>query len=148
MQISVLERVERRRRRRRRGPLLLLLLACVLGFGGFQAARELRTSRVARAQPARHETPRPHRKSHSVPTPPRLAGPPLPLISGRRPVSERAFHPSLTSASAILVDARTGRVLWAHRPHRRRLIASTTKIMTAVLALERLRLGTRITIAR
>ena len=72
----------------------------------------------------------------------------LSLISGRRPASARAFHPPLTAASAILVDARTGRVLWAHRPHKRRLIASTTKIMTAVLALERLRLGTRITIAR
>jgi D-alanyl-D-alanine carboxypeptidase (penicillin-binding protein 5/6) len=44
----------------------------------------------------------------------------------------------LTARSAILVDAGTGTVLWQKWPHRRRPIASTTKIMTAVLAMERL----------
>jgi D-alanyl-D-alanine carboxypeptidase len=39
---------------------------------------------------------------------------------------------------AILVDARTGTVLWAKAAHRRLPIASTTKIMTALVALERL----------
>lgn len=41
--------------------------------------------------------------------------------------------------AAILVDARSGAVLWAKRPHLKLPIASTTKIMTAVVALERLR---------
>jgi D-alanyl-D-alanine carboxypeptidase (penicillin-binding protein 5/6) len=41
--------------------------------------------------------------------------------------------------AAILLDARTGTVLWAKRAHMRRPVASTTKIMTAVVALERLR---------
>jgi D-alanyl-D-alanine carboxypeptidase len=45
----------------------------------------------------------------------------------------------LSSRAAILIDARTGRVLWARHPHERRAIASTTKIMTALLALRRLR---------
>lgn len=45
----------------------------------------------------------------------------------------------LTAQAAILVDASTGRVLWEKRPHAHELIASTTKIMTAVVALERLR---------
>ncbi len=89
-----------------------------------------------------------HRHGTAVSAPPRFAGPPLPLLGTRSPVSERTFKPHLTAASSILVDARTGRVLWAHSPHKRRLIASTTKIMTAVVALEQLRLGTRITIAR
>ena len=41
-------------------------------------------------------------------------------------------------AAAVLVDARTGRVLWAKHAHERRQVASTTKIMTALLALRKL----------
>jgi D-alanyl-D-alanine carboxypeptidase len=39
----------------------------------------------------------------------------------------------------VVVDAKTGRVLWAKRAHDRRQVASTTKIMTALLALRKLR---------
>ena len=53
----------------------------------------------------------------------------------------RAGAPSVTARSAILVDAKTGVVLWQKRPHVRRPIASTTKIMTGTLVLERLPLG-------
>jgi D-alanyl-D-alanine carboxypeptidase (penicillin-binding protein 5/6) len=49
------------------------------------------------------------------------------------------FKPSLLTPSAILVDEATGRVLWELRPHERRHIASTTKIMTALLALQKLK---------
>ena len=41
----------------------------------------------------------------------------------------------ITAPAAILVDASTGAILWTKRPHQRRPIASTTKIMTGVLAL-------------
>jgi D-alanyl-D-alanine carboxypeptidase (penicillin-binding protein 5/6) len=41
--------------------------------------------------------------------------------------------------SAVLVDARTGTVLWERNPRERRPIASTTKIMTATILLERTR---------
>jgi D-alanyl-D-alanine carboxypeptidase (penicillin-binding protein 5/6) len=44
----------------------------------------------------------------------------------------------LTARSAILVDGATGKVLWTRWPHRRRPIASTTKIMTALVAMSRL----------
>jgi D-alanyl-D-alanine carboxypeptidase len=44
----------------------------------------------------------------------------------------------VTARSAILVDAGTGAVLWEKRAHARRPIASTTKIMTATIVLERL----------
>jgi D-alanyl-D-alanine carboxypeptidase (penicillin-binding protein 5/6) len=44
----------------------------------------------------------------------------------------------ITAPAAILVDASTGAILWTKRPHQRRPIASTTKIMTGVLALEHL----------
>jgi D-alanyl-D-alanine carboxypeptidase len=45
----------------------------------------------------------------------------------------------LAAAAAIVVDGRNGRVLWARKADERRAIASTTKIMTALLALRRLR---------
>jgi len=44
--------------------------------------------------------------------------------------------PAVTAASAILVDADTGTILFQRDPHARRPMASTTKIMTAILALE------------
>jgi serine-type D-Ala-D-Ala carboxypeptidase (penicillin-binding protein 5/6) len=49
------------------------------------------------------------------------------------------FSPALLGKSAILVDGSTGRVLWTFHARERRQIASTTKIMTALLALRRLR---------
>jgi D-alanyl-D-alanine carboxypeptidase (penicillin-binding protein 5/6) len=48
------------------------------------------------------------------------------------------FRPSLLGKAAVLVDASTGRVLWQLNPHQRREVASTTKIMTALLALRKL----------
>lgn len=48
------------------------------------------------------------------------------------------FSPRLSAAAAIVVDAETGRVLWGLRDHERRQVASTTKIMTALLALKKL----------
>jgi D-alanyl-D-alanine carboxypeptidase len=44
----------------------------------------------------------------------------------------------LTAKGAILIDAADGSVLWARYPHRRLQIASTTKIMTAIVAMDRL----------
>ena len=48
------------------------------------------------------------------------------------------FTPQLVGAAEILVDANTGRVLWQRNAHQRRHVASTTKIMTALLALRKL----------
>lgn len=42
----------------------------------------------------------------------------------------------ITARAAIVMDAATGRVLWARRPDIRLPPASTTKVMTAILALE------------
>lgn len=48
--------------------------------------------------------------------------------------------PTLTgAASAIVIDARTGETMWAQDPDERHPIASTTKLMTALLTLERTR---------
>lgn len=55
--------------------------------------------------------------------------------------------PSITSPSAIVIDAATGRVLYERRAHVRRSMASTTKIMTAVLALENLPMDRQVTVS-
>jgi serine-type D-Ala-D-Ala carboxypeptidase (penicillin-binding protein 5/6) len=48
------------------------------------------------------------------------------------------FSPALLGSAAVLVDGKTGRVLWGKNAHERRQVASTTKIMTALLALRKL----------
>lgn len=45
-------------------------------------------------------------------------------------------EPYVSADAAILMDARTGQILYARNPHKKRPPASTTKIMTALLALE------------
>ncbi|MGI5939377.1 MAG: D-alanyl-D-alanine carboxypeptidase family protein [Thermoleophilia bacterium] len=59
----------------------------------------------------------------------------------------RPQPPSITSPSAIVIDAATGRVLYEQRAHVRRPMASTTKIMTAVLALENLPMDRQVTVS-
>lgn len=44
--------------------------------------------------------------------------------------------PIITAASAVLMDSETGQVLYSKNAHTKRPIASTTKIMTAVLMIE------------
>ena len=51
---------------------------------------------------------------------------------------DRIALPEVSAQSAILMDADSGRVLWENNGEEPRLIASTTKIMTALLALEHL----------
>jgi D-alanyl-D-alanine carboxypeptidase (penicillin-binding protein 5/6) len=138
--LDVLTPVARRRRRRRyrSRPLVLLGVVVLVAFGvgawigshQFWGASKQAAGRGAPVVPASDEP--------SRPTMPRLASPPAgpqklvhgpPLLAGRHP-----GH--LDARAAILIDARTGRVLWAFRPHLRRPIASTTKIMTALLALK------------
>lgn len=111
--------------------LLLGALAAIAGFlvaarrpdpvaGPASAARRAPASAAARsARPARATTARVE-----------------PLVTG--PALVRTPLAGLKAATAIVVDDRSGRVLWAKRPHRRRQIASTTKIMTALVALPRL----------
>jgi serine-type D-Ala-D-Ala carboxypeptidase (penicillin-binding protein 5/6) len=67
--------------------------------------------------------------------------PGTPLLVRRRPRFENSGPRPISAPAAILVDSKTGAVLWAKRPHLRRPIASTTKIMTGVLALEHLPLN-------
>ena len=52
--------------------------------------------------------------------------------------------PSITAPSAILVEPSSGTIVYARAPYKRRAIASTTKMMTALLLLERRPLSHRI----
>jgi D-alanyl-D-alanine carboxypeptidase (penicillin-binding protein 5/6) len=54
--------------------------------------------------------------------------------------------PNLSGDSAIVVDLGSREVLYAKQPHKRQLMASTAKIMTAIVALERSTLDKVITV--
>jgi D-alanyl-D-alanine carboxypeptidase (penicillin-binding protein 5/6) len=131
----VLQPVRRRRRRgqrrRLRLPLVLLVVLIALGVGVVVRGRHKSHAAAAatRAPALAFETAT------------------LPASAGARARRPRlVFGPAvmrsrfaLAAPTGIVIDARSGRVLWAKRPHERRQIASTTKIMTALLALRRLR---------
>lgn len=57
--------------------------------------------------------------------------PEIPLLGGAS-----AAPPAITAQAAVVVDGTTGRVLYDLDAHQRRAPASTTKIMTALLAIE------------
>lgn len=63
--------------------------------------------------------------------------------AARRPAVKREAGP----VSAILIDVRTGQVLYARDVHKRMAPASTTKMLTAILAIERFPLDTPVTIS-
>ncbi|MBE3573376.1 MAG: D-alanyl-D-alanine carboxypeptidase [Moorella humiferrea] len=54
--------------------------------------------------------------------------------------------PQITAAAAVLMDMATGKVLWEKNPDERKAPASTTKILTALIALEKGRLDDVITV--
>jgi serine-type D-Ala-D-Ala carboxypeptidase (penicillin-binding protein 5/6) len=134
----------RRRRRRYRARRIALFVLVVLAaatagawFGRRAAAKpQHRGSSVS----LRVTTEPVVTVPHSAPEkPPRLLYG-TPLLQGAQ-VRVRA-------PAAILVDADTGRVLWAERPHQQRKIASLTKIMTATLALREVPWQSTVTVAR
>jgi D-alanyl-D-alanine carboxypeptidase (penicillin-binding protein 5/6) len=61
----------------------------------------------------------------------------LPAVAGADAAA--AARPRVAAPSAIVVDARDGRVMLGRRVDDRRPVASATKLMTALLALERMR---------
>jgi D-alanyl-D-alanine carboxypeptidase len=133
----------RRRRRYRAGRVaLFVLVVLAAAAAGVWFGRRAAPSEPDHPAVVRHRSKPPATRtvSRSVPqTPPRLLYG-TPLLAGDR-VRVRA-------PAAILVDARTGRVLWAERPHERRKIASLTKIMTATLALQEVPWESTVTVAR
>ncbi len=66
---------------------------------------------------------------------------PVPDVASAPEAAVARGTPGLDAASAVLVEPVTGDVVYRRRPHERRPIASTTKLMTALLVLEREPLG-------
>lgn len=56
--------------------------------------------------------------------------------------------PAVDARAVVVMDAASGRILYARAPDERRLIASTTKIMTALIAIERGNLDDLVTVSR
>ena len=112
--------------------LLVVLLAAGAGIWvGRRASEHPAAAAVRPARVPHHQSP-PSRPNVSRATPPKPK-PPGRLLHGTPLLA--GDHVRVRAPAAILVDARTGRVLWAQRAHERRKIASLTKIMTATLAL-------------
>ncbi|HIZ56001.1 MAG TPA: D-alanyl-D-alanine carboxypeptidase [Firmicutes bacterium] len=60
--------------------------------------------------------------------------------------ADAAEKPSVSASSAVLIEAKTGKVLYGLNEHERRSMASTTKIMSALLTLEAGELDTMFTV--
>jgi D-alanyl-D-alanine carboxypeptidase (penicillin-binding protein 5/6) len=65
----------------------------------------------------------------------------LTLAAGAAPAQAADAPPDVTAPSAIVMEASTGEVLYARAAERERSIASATKLMTALLTVERTKLG-------
>jgi D-alanyl-D-alanine carboxypeptidase (penicillin-binding protein 5/6) len=70
--------------------------------------------------------------------PQKKPGPPPPVLID--PAQLVGVPPPLSAQAAILLDLRSGQVLWEHNAQRRMYPASLTKMMTALLAIESRRL--------
>jgi serine-type D-Ala-D-Ala carboxypeptidase (penicillin-binding protein 5/6) len=125
-----------RYRLRRLTPLGLAIVAA--GLGGAWAGSQQGGTSIATAAGGSASPEVPHVVRIPVVHTKQAAAAPVRLLQGGS-LLRHTFRPRLLGAAAVLVDARTGRVLWQKNAHERRQVASTTKIMTALLALRTLR---------
>ena len=127
----------RRRRRARRGvralavlvvPAVAILALLLLATGTTNEPSQppAADGGAAKAEQKRVE----HTKPSGAQPPPGIN------LFAAKPVHIKFKHPP---RGGILFDLKTGQVLWAHNPLQRLPIASTTKIMTAILVSERTR---------
>jgi D-alanyl-D-alanine carboxypeptidase len=129
-------RRKRYRYRLRRLTPVALLVACAGVAGAWMGSRQPADSFVPNV-PRAVAHPTLVENAAAAPAVARVAAAPERLLFGGSLLQHR-FSPGLAGAAAVLVDADTGRVLWARHAHERRHVASTTKIMTALLALRQL----------
>jgi D-alanyl-D-alanine carboxypeptidase (penicillin-binding protein 5/6) len=81
------------------------------------------------------------------PTPVPPDGEPSPFVTRLDTPSPATARPDIRTGSAILADLDSGQVLFQQTPDQRRPIASVTKIMTALLVLERAELDDVVTVS-
>ena len=132
-----------RYRLRRLTPVGVAVVLAGLGgawIGSHQSATPIASAAAKAGVPVVHVQPAVS-THHAKPAAPER------LLAGGNLLAHR-FAPKLAGAAAILVDANTGRVLWGEHAHERRHVASTTKIMTALLALRKLRPHDIVTVDR
>jgi D-alanyl-D-alanine carboxypeptidase (penicillin-binding protein 5/6) len=112
-------------------PIWVAVLLAGLG-GAWVGSHQASTPLASAAAPSR-----PAQVVHfAVKKPVAVAVPEQLLLGGS--LLRHAFAPKLLASAAVLVDGKTGRVLWARNAHQRRQVASTTKIMTALIAMRTL----------
>lgn len=75
--------------------------------------------------------------SETVPGVPAAVVPSSPADMPTLPQSGKPTTPQVRSKFSVLMDAESGQIIWARNPDVRRSIASTTKILTAILLIER-----------
>jgi D-alanyl-D-alanine carboxypeptidase (penicillin-binding protein 5/6) len=63
-------------------------------------------------------------------------------------MSTDSFADNILSRSVVVMDASTGKILYAKNPYLKRLPASTTKLMTSIIAVENTSPSERVTISR
>ena len=71
----------------------------------------------------------------------------LAIITSPIVIKAETNTPTVEATAAILMDAETGRVLWEKNAHTPMAMASTTKIMTAILAIESGRMNETVTVS-
>ena len=81
------------------------------------------------------------------PTPVPPKGSPSPFVTSLETPTDHAARPTVGAAEALLADLDTGQTMVAKAPDVRRPIASLTKIMTALIVLERRRLDDVVTVS-
>jgi len=69
-------------------------------------------------------------------------------VSGNAITASCEKAPEINAMAAVVIEESTGRVLYSKNPTDRRSIASTTKIMTAIIALENGKLDDEITVSK
>ena len=119
-----------RYRLRRLTPVWVAVLLAGLG-GAWVGKHQTSTPLASAAAPQRQA-----QIVHFAAKPVAVVAPERLLLGGS--LLRHTFAPGLLASAAVLVDGKTGRVLWARNAHERRHVASTTKIMTALLALRQL----------
>ena len=128
----------RRRDVRRRRTVAVTVLAAAVALAVWLLAGGETSDRTPPAA-AVHAPPALERRAKKI-APTGSAPPPGIDLFGERPIRKRFEEPP---RAGLLFDVRTGDVLWARRPLRPLPIASTTKIMTAILVTESTRPGSR-----
>ena len=131
-------KLRRRRERRRRRTAVAVLVGVAAALAIWLAAAG-NTSDSTPPAAAVHAPPALEQPAEKV-EPSGKAPPPGIDLFGAHPVRTRFEKPP---RAGLLFDVRSGDVLWARRPLKRLPIASTTKIMTAILVTEHTKPGDR-----